>query len=396
MIDVTDQYETGQEYMSRYQAVDKDADRHGWENRIRLKGIDVTVYAYALYRCLERIASRAGVAGESAHWRGYAERTARAVREVMWDAAAGMFFDVDPRTMQRTGVSAAVCFYPYFTDLAGEEHLAGLERNLLDPARFWTAYPVPSSALDDPYFNAIAEWKGKRHVCPWNGRVWPMTNSHVMEALGRWGDAPHPRLRAAAGQFLPRFVRMMFHDGDLDRPNCYEHYNPFTGAASVYRGIDDYQHSWVADLIIQCVGVRVHEHEIGRPIPMDLDYFELRGVRAAIDLSVRLDGGFVTVTANDALARFGETTSSRVMRLVVPCPAGAARGGGWRGRWARVRSDDLTSPMRWAARRRRVVVHAAGTNPVSRRGRHRVPGSPGRQLPCCASGATLASAFGGA
>ncbi|MBK8645454.1 MAG: hypothetical protein IPN16_02710 [Gemmatimonadetes bacterium] len=312
MIDVVDQYETGQEYMSRYQAVDDRADAYGWENRIRLKGIDVTVYAYALYRCLERIASRAGVAGESAHWRGYAERTARAVRGVMWDAAAGMFFDVDPRTMQRTGVSAAVCFYPYFTDLAGEEHLAGLERNLLDPARFWTAYPVPSSALDDPYFNAIAEWKGKRHVCPWNGRVWPMTNSHVMEALGRWGDAPHPRLRAAAGQFLPRFVRMMFHDGDLDRPNCYEHYNPFTGAASVYRGIDDYQHSWVADLIIQfACGVRVHEHEIViDPIPMDLDYFELRGVRVGdIDLSVRLDGGFVTVTANDQLrlARFGET-----------------------------------------------------------------------------------------
>ena len=99
---------------------------------------------------------------------------------------------------------------------------------------------------------------------------------------------------------------------DLDRPNCYEHYNPFTGAASVYRGIDDYQHSWVADLIIQyACGVRVHEHEIViDPIPMDLDYFELRGVRVGdIDLSVRLDGGFVTVTANDQLrlARFGET-----------------------------------------------------------------------------------------
>ena len=38
--------------------------------------------------------------------------------------------------------------------------------------------------------------------------------------------------------------------------------------------------------------------------------FELRGVRVGdIDLSVRLDGGFVTVTANDQLrlARFGET-----------------------------------------------------------------------------------------
>jgi hypothetical protein len=311
MIDVVDQYETGQEYMSRYQAVDDRADAYGWENRIRLKGIDVTVYAYALFRCLERVTARAGVPDESSRWRAYGDRTAAAVRERMWDADAGMFSDIDPRTMSRTGVAAAVCFYPYFTDLATELHLPGLERNLLDPARFWTDYPVPSSALDDPMFNAVAEWKGKRHVCPWNGRVWPMTNSHIMEALGRWGDAAHPTLRAAAGQFLPRFVRMMFHDGDLDRPNCFEHYNPFTGAASVYRGIDDYQHSWVADLIIQyACGVRPGAQEIViDPLPMALDFFELRGVRVGeVDLSVRLDGGFVTVTANDQLhmARLGD------------------------------------------------------------------------------------------
>ena len=42
--------------------------------------------------------------------------------------------------------------------------------------------------------NANAEWKGKRHVCPWNGRVWPMTNSHVMEALGRWATPERPHL----------------------------------------------------------------------------------------------------------------------------------------------------------------------------------------------------------
>jgi len=311
MIDVVDQYETGQEYMSRYQAVDERADAYGWENRIRLKGIDVTVYAYALFRCLERIAARAGAGGETGAWGALADRTARAVRGVMWDPALGMFSDVDPRSMQRTGVAAAVSFYPYFTDLATEDHVAGLERHLLDPHRFWTPYPVPSSAVDDPLFSAVAEWKGKRHVCPWNGRVWPMTNSHIMEALGRWGDEAHPRLRSAAGQLLPRFVRMMFHHGDLGHPNCFEHYNPHTGAASVYRGIDDYQHSWVADLIIQfACGVRVTPEAIViDPVPMGLDFFELRGVRVGdVELGVRLDGGYLTVTANEALhmVRFGE------------------------------------------------------------------------------------------
>jgi hypothetical protein len=304
MFDVVDQYETGQEYMSRYQAVDPRADAYGWENRLRLKGIDVTVYAYALFRTLERLAPRAGAKGEALHWAGLAARTARAVREEMWDPHAGMFTDVDPRTMQRTGVHAAVSFYPYFTDLATDAHLDGLVNNLFDPARFWTNYPVPSSPRDDPLFSPTAEWKGKRHVCPWNGRVWPMTNSHVMEALGRWATPDRPLLRQGAARLLTRFIHMMFHDGDLQRPNCYEHYNPFTGAASVYRGIDDYQHSWVADLIIRfAAGVHVYADRIViDPLPMKLDSVELRNLRIGdLELAVRLDGGYLTVAVNDEL-----------------------------------------------------------------------------------------------
>ena len=316
MFDVVDQYETGQEYMSRYQAVDSQADAYGWENRIRLKGIDVTVYAYCLFRALERLAPRVASEGEARHWTGLAMRTARAVRTAMWNPARGMFSDVDPSTMRRTDVAAAVCFYPYFTDLATDEHAEGLERNLLNPQRFWTQYPVPSSSLDDPLFSAEAEWKGKRHVCPWNGRVWPMTNSHIVEALGRWGTSGRPALRSAAAQLLQRFVHMMFQDGNLDHPNCYEHYNPLTGAASVYRGIDDYQHSWIADLIIRfCAGLRVTRTEIVvDPLPLDVESFELRGVRVDThEVSVRLDAGFLTVTVDDELhmGHLGE-------RIVVP------------------------------------------------------------------------------
>ncbi|MBV6523009.1 MAG: hypothetical protein MNPFHGCM_03175 [Gemmatimonadaceae bacterium] len=279
MIDVVDQYETGQEYMSRYQAVDPSADTYGWENRIRLKGIDVTVYAYALARALARIARRAGAVDDVARWSTRADAIATSVRNTMWNDATGMFSDVNPVTGGRTDVSAAVCFYPYFTDLADERHLYGLERNLFDPARFWTTYPVPSSALDDPLFNAEAEWKGKRHVCPWNGRVWPMTNSHVVEALGRWATPERPKLRQGLVRLLRQFVRMMYHDGNLDRPNCFEHYNPFTGQASVYRGIDDYQHSWIADLIIQYVaGIRPHDNGVTiDPFPFGLDEVELTG-----------------------------------------------------------------------------------------------------------------------
>jgi mannosylglycerate hydrolase MGH1-like protein len=269
MLDVIDQYETGQEYMSRYQAVDPDADRYGWENRIRLKGIDVTVYGYRLFRALQRIAP----AGEGeGRWREAADRTARAVRERMWDEGVGMFFDVNPVTGVRTGVKAAVCFYPYFTDLVAAPHMAGMGRHLFNPREFWTPFPVPSSSVDDPLFNPDAEWKGKRHNCPWNGRVWPMTNAHVIEALARVVRGFRPDWAPRLGHLLGRFARMMTSGGDPDRPNCFEHYHPYTGRGSRYRGIDDYQHSWVNDLIVQhllgvlphgATGVTIHPLALG-------------------------------------------------------------------------------------------------------------------------------------
>jgi hypothetical protein len=311
MIDVIDQYETGQEFMSRYLAVDPNADRYGWENRLQLKGIDATVYAYRVVQALESLAPRCGAPNDSARWRAAAERIARAVRERMWDPEAELFCDVDPKTGERSDVLAAVGFYPFLTDLAKEVHLGGLLRTLLDPSLFWTTYPVPSSALSDPQFSPIGEWKGKRHACPWNGRVWPMTNSHIVEALGTWATPARAELRSAAAHLLRRFVHMMFFNGAAERPNCFEHYNPFTGAPSTYRGIDDYQHSWVVDLIIQYVcGLRPDASGLTvDPLPLDFDMAELSDARIAghiVSVRVERDSYDITVDGDRRRLRVGE------------------------------------------------------------------------------------------
>jgi hypothetical protein len=94
---------------------------------------------------------------------------------------------------------------------------------------------------------------------------------------------------------------MLFHDGDLARPNCYEHYHPFTGRASVYRGIDDYQHSWVLDLLIRGVaGLDCTERSLVLdPLPVDVAWATFDGVvrgkpvaaeRRGADLTLRVDG----------------------------------------------------------------------------------------------------------
>ena len=269
MFTVTNHFETGQEYMSRYMAVDEEADVAGWRPRLRLKGIDVTVYAQQLFRALGSVARRLDRPGDEAEWRELADRSWEAIDERMWSAEARLFTDVDGRTGERTGVKAAVGFYPLLTGRVGGARLDALLDHLEDPGTFGTPFPLPSSSVDDPRFSAEGIWRGKRRNCPWNGRVWPMTTSHVIEGLLRCWRGGSERAGSLAADMLIRFARMMFTDGDLARPNCFEHYNPYTGRACHFRGIDDYQHSWILDLMARgFAGLHVDASGIEvRPLP---------------------------------------------------------------------------------------------------------------------------------
>ncbi|MEO8199996.1 MAG: hypothetical protein ABI679_05675 [Gemmatimonadota bacterium] len=311
MIDVIDQYETGQEYMSRYQAVDPSADQYGWENRLRLKGIDVSVYAYRLFQLL---AAWAPTDTGRHTWGAQVERTRLAIVGRMWDPEQGMFFDVNPASGERTGAKAAVCFYPYLTDLIGAEHIEGLGRHLFNPGEFWTPFPAPSSSVDDALYSADAEWKGKRHVCPWNGRVWPMTNSHLIDALARVTRRHRPDWAPRVVAFTNRFVQMMCFDGDAARPNSFEHYHPETGKGSIYRGIDDYQHSWVNDLLVRHVAGLLPRGDDGivvDPMPFGVNVSLTGAVVAGHSVDVAVSGAGFTVRVNGKSAGRGKVGVAR-------------------------------------------------------------------------------------
>ena len=308
MFTVLNHFETGQEYMSRYMAVDDEADVSGWRPRLRLKGIDVTVYAHQLFRALAELAGRLGTSGDATEWRAVQDRCADAIRRHMWCPVAQLFTDVDGRTGERTGVKAAVGFYPMLTGLVGGSRLEAMLDHLEDPSTFGTPFPLPSSSVDDPRFSAEGVWRGKRRNCPWNGRVWPMTTSHVIEGLLRCWRGGSERAGALAAELLPRFVRMMFTGGDPRRPNCFEHYNPYTGRACHFRGIDDYQHSWVLDLLARGIaGLNVDAEGIEvRPLPHDFERVSLGPVAArGREVSVALDGARATVKVDGR--RFGGT-----------------------------------------------------------------------------------------
>ncbi|NUQ22231.1 MAG: hypothetical protein HOQ09_14885, partial [Gemmatimonadaceae bacterium] len=266
-----------------------------------LKAVDATVWAYTLFRALERLAPRAGAADDVLRWRTFAERSTRAVRERMWDGAEGLFRDFDVATGERSAVRAANGFFVYATDIANAAHLAGLERNLFDPDRFWTAFPVPSVSLDDLSFTPYADRGGEGDAAPRGGRTIPFVTSATIEGAARAAVAYAPHLRRNVAQLLHRFVRMLFHEGDLGRPNCYPDYNPFTGHPSLVGGADDHLLAAIDDLIIQyVVGIRPHAQGITiDPFPFGLDHVELRGVKIrGMTLDVVITGDRVTVVTD--------------------------------------------------------------------------------------------------
>jgi len=329
LYDVISHYETGQEYMSRYMAVHSEADTVGWVSNIRLKAIDATVYTYRLKRALARFARRLEREAEADAWDRGADRIAVAVREYMWDPDEKWFSDLDPRTMEPTGVKAAVGFYPFMTDIAGAEHAAALWEHLLDPDTFWTPFPVPATSADDPWFDPDARWKGKRMNCPWNGRVWPMTTSHVGEALLRAARMLDDDLAPHAADFLDRYVRMLFTDGDPERPNTFEHYHPYTGQPCFYRGVDDYMHSWLIDLIVRGpLGLRPPEIEGTdievavesalelHPLPTGIESLRCRSLPwRGHSLDIELDASRARVLVDGTLAAEGDRTTGLIIPL---------------------------------------------------------------------------------
>jgi hypothetical protein len=283
MYDVFDQNETGQEYMSRYQFASEDADK--WAS-FRVSGVEATVYMIELFSLLARF--RAGDSSYRAFHRGAMDGLTR----MSLDEEAMFFCDVLPDG-RRSPARPATGLYGFLVgDLVTLDHDMGprydqmLNRWFVNEEEFWLAAGFPATAASDQTFSAEGEWKDKRLNCPWNGRSWPMANSHLVDALAHasrsledrpfsQADRANSPWRARAGEALLKAIRLMFHEGDPRRPNSYEHYDPITGVPALYRGYDDYMHSWIVDLILRhAVGVIPGEDKVD-PLPLKgIDWIE--------------------------------------------------------------------------------------------------------------------------
>lgn len=282
LTDIVNHFEAGQEFSRRYTIIDEKADKAvEFNEQFRLKGIDVSVFRYRLVKFLAHVADELQEKAMANRFIAEAEIVHDTIRRKMWDEKAGLFMDVDPQTRRRTGVKAAVGFYPLTTDIPTPQMQEAMLDTLANRAEFWSKYPVPSLAMSDPYFNADGFWKGTRRNCPWNGRVWPMINSHVLEGLVHVAERGNKKAQKLTHELFQKSVQMM--SGELENlaePRTFEHYHPHSGLPSRFRGVDQYLHSWTMDQVfrIACgVVVRFGELQID-PVIDDMPDFKLQNV----------------------------------------------------------------------------------------------------------------------
>lgn len=311
---VFDQNETGQEYMSRYSFVSNNADN--WANFV-VAGVDATSYVMELDVFLEKYDPNPPLFETSTSvWRNSIYERGLAMYYYMFDDESKFYCDSLPNQKNdydsddvwlrpvKSSLRPAAGLYPAMF-FYGEETRQAVIRWLLNPSEFWLPKGFPATALSDSTFNQDAEWKDKRLNCPWNGRSWPMVNSHLVDAVANVARTAGPMqgvgnlktesqvqseelsgssepesqqdsfdLRLKAGEALMKAITLMFHDGNSARPNSYEHYDPITGTPSLYRGYDDYMHSWIIDLIMRhAVGVIPGEDHTD-PFPLGVDWIE--------------------------------------------------------------------------------------------------------------------------
>lgn len=241
----------------------------------RLATVDQTTYAYKNF-CAA--ASLAKLLNDTATERLYAamgERARTQLLSVMWNAGDSFFYDIKPIIHKQARVKATTGFYVFWAKIAGRQHLPMLQ-HVFNPATFWTTYPLPSLPLD---YEKYAQLQATGWTY-WNFATWPRTTCHVVDGTLWAAKTLDASLSKKAAMLFDRYTRMHFPNGDLQRPNIAERYDPNTG--SPFMENLDYNHSSWIDLLMQHVaGITPQESDslIIDPVDMGWKSFSLKNIR---------------------------------------------------------------------------------------------------------------------
>lgn len=176
-----------------------------WDDGVPVESPDLNTYLVLQMEALSRMAAVIGEDPEP--WAARADTLTRRMIETLWDEETGCF-----RARRNGALVDVLTPFSFFPMLTGRLPAPLCERMvalLTDPRHFWSRYPVPTVALDDPHYDPLQMWRGP---------TWLNVNYLLIEGLNRCGYAE------VAKELRHRTLELVAQSDDI-----YEYYHPETG-----------------------------------------------------------------------------------------------------------------------------------------------------------------------
>lgn len=178
-----------------------------WDAGMPVVAPDLNTYLCIQEEGLARIADLIGLSDDAATYREMADETARRMMQKLWSDEDGLFMAL--RGSSPVGVLTIFNLLPLWIGRLSESVVERLLKRLTDPETFWTEWPLPTVAANDPKFDPMQMWRGP---------TWVNVNYMFVEALERIGK---PELARALRRKTLDLIKL--------HADIYEYYNPLTG-----------------------------------------------------------------------------------------------------------------------------------------------------------------------
>ncbi len=168
-------------------------------------------------KVLARLARRAGQP-ELAIWaEAKAGQALQSLLERAWDPKRGLFFSLVGSAETRTEAKTIQCLLPLLLEDLPGDVAERLLTHLTDPHEFWSPYPVPSVALDEPSYTDNSHIHGLRLI--WRGPCSMNTNWFLHQGLLRQGEPDYAsQLAQRSRELVERGDFNEFYDARSGRP----------------------------------------------------------------------------------------------------------------------------------------------------------------------------------
>ncbi len=181
-----------------------------WDEGMPVEAPDLNTYLCLQQEALSKMAFAIGDAADGVQWAQRADAQAAAMVRWLWDEEAGLFWARRPVEDARVNVRTPFNLFPLITGRLPQNVVQRLVEHLTNEDEFWSRYPLPTVALNDPKYDALTMWRGP---------TWVNVNYLLIEGLLRTGYVD-----------LARELRRRTLDLINLHDDIYEYYQPQTGA----------------------------------------------------------------------------------------------------------------------------------------------------------------------